>query len=52
MNRLFSEFFRKFEGVILGGVRDYLGVFGGHFGRKTVIKSEEKTVFKIALKSI
>lgn len=30
MSRLFSDFLREFEGVVLGGVRDYLeGVWGG-----------------------
>jgi len=33
----------------LGGVRDYWGVFGVHVGRKTRVKSEEKTQFRIAL---
>ncbi len=43
MNRLFSDLFRKFEGVILGGVRDYLGVFGRDSGRKIGVKFAEKT---------
>ena len=42
MNRLFSDFFWEFEGVILRGVRHYLGVFGKLFGRKVGPKSTEK----------
>ena len=52
MNRLFSDFFRKLEGAMLAGVRDYLGVFGRHFGRKIGVKSAEKTPTELVNETI
>ena len=44
MNRLFSDFFRKFEGVILGVFGTIFGVFGRDFGWKIgVIRGENPT---------
>ena len=54
MNSLFSEFFMKFEGVILGL---FGTIFGRRFGRKIGVKIVEKTppkyptrLFEIPLK--
>ena len=43
MNSLFSDFFRKFEGVILEVFGSIFGVFGRDCGRKIGVKPGEKT---------
>ena len=63
MNRLFSDFFRKFAGVILevyrticrvvwGCLGDILEVFRGHLGGGNWRKKGSHRLFKIALNSL
>ena len=43
---------QEIRGGHFGGVRDYLGVFGRHFGRKIGVKSAEKTPTELVNETI